>query len=211
MIHQNVTLQINNKTVSVSSNLTILAACKLFNIQIPSFCFHDRLLVAGNCRICLVEIFGSPKLEVSCTKLVSSGIVVLTSSVAVQKARESVLEFILKNHPLDCPVCDQGGECDLQDFSYGFGGASSRYFSSKVSVKFKSWGPLVATLITRCIFCTRCVRLSTQTIGFSSFGVLGRGELSEIHIFSERKLRSVYSGNLIDLCPVVFLTNKVYV
>jgi NADH dehydrogenase/NADH:ubiquinone oxidoreductase subunit G len=201
---------INNKLVFVSSSSTVFQACHLAKVQVPSFCFHERLIVAGNCRICLVEIKGSSKLEVSCTKMVFSGISVFTQSPPVLKAREAVLEFILKNHPLDCPICDQGGECDLQEYSYHFGSGRSRFFSSKRSVKMKVWGPLLGTVITRCIFCTRCIRFSLGSLGFSGLGSIGRGERSEIHLFGSKKFRSIFSGNLIDLCPVCCLTFKFY-
>merc|ERR1711939_881231 len=149
---------INNESINVTSGSSVLQACELANIEIPRFCFHERLLIAGNCRMCLVEIEKSPKPVASCAMPVAPGMKVFTDTPLVKKAREGVLEFLLLNHPLDCPICDQGGECDLQDQAMLFGSDKSRFFEFKRGVSDKNLGPLVKTIMTRCIHCTRCVR-----------------------------------------------------
>lgn len=205
-------VKINNVSVVVASNSTVLQACHIAKINVPKFCFHERLLIAGNCRICLVEIAKFPKPVASCAIPVGEGIEIFTNTPLVRKARESVLEFLLINHPLDCPICDQGGECDLQDQSFIFGSDKSRFFySKKRGVSIKNWGPLINTVITRCIHCTRCVRFITEYSGISYLGILGRGQNSEISFFSKKKAENIFSGNIIDLCPVSILTKKIYI
>ena len=205
-------VKINQVLIEVNQNTTVLQACQAAKIQVPKFCFHDRLLIAGNCRICLVEINKFPKPVAACAIPVSDGIEIYTISPLVRKARESVLEFLLINHPLDCPICDQGSECDLQDQTIVFGSEKSRRFSlKKRGVSIKNWGPLVNTVITRCIHCTRCVRFITEYSGFSYLGILGRGQQSEISFFMKKKAQNIFSGNIIDLCPVSYLTNKNYI
>jgi len=203
-------VKINNVTVKVTPNSTVLQACNNAKVQVPKFCFHERLLIAGNCRICLVEISKFPKPVASCAIPVNEGIEIFTNTPLVRKARESVLEFLLINHPLDCPICDQGGECDLQDQSFIFGSDKSRFFSNKRGVSIKNWGPLINTVMTRCIHCTRCVRFITEYSGMSFLGILGRGINSEISFFSKKKAENIFSGNVIDLCPVSLITSKKY-
>ncbi len=205
-------IKINQIIVEINQNSTVLQACQVAKVQIPKFCFHDRLLIAGNCRICLVEINKFPKPVAACAIPVSDGIEIFTMSPLVRKARESVLEFLLVNHPLDCPICDQGSECDLQDQTIAFGSEKSRSFSlKKRGVSIKNWGPLVNTVITRCIHCTRCVRFITEYSGFSYLGILGRGKQSEISFFIKKKAKNIFSGNIIDLCPVAYFTTKNYI
>lgn len=203
-------ISVDGIQIYVTPNTTVLQACEALGIEIPRFCFHERLNVAGNCRICLVEITKSPKPQASCALPVSNGIEVYTNSPLVKKARESVLEIMLKNHPLDCPICDQGGECDLQDEAWGFGSSWSRFTAIKRSVNDKSLGPLIKTVINRCIHCTRCVRFSNEIAGVSLLGTSSRGESTEITTYVDQLLESELSGNIIDLCPVGALTSKPY-
>ena len=196
--------------VSVPSNSTVLQACDSVGIDVPRFCFHERLLIAGNCRMCLVEIEKSPKPVASCTLPVMEGMKVFTRTPLVKKAQESVLEFLLLNHPLDCPICDQGGECDLQDQAMLFGSDSGRFYEYKRGVEDKNCGPLVKTIMTRCIHCTRCVRFATEIAGISDLGTTGRGRKTEIGTYVQKLIRSELSGNIIDLCPVGALTSKPY-
>lgn len=205
-----VRLFVNNLPVEVPLNSTVLAACESIGIEVPRFCYHERLSVAGNCRSCLVEVFKAPKPVVACATPVMNGMHVFTDTPLVKKAREGVFEFLLKNHPLDCPICDQGGECDLQDQSFYFGGDLSRFFETKRSVEDKNVGPLIRTIMTRCIHCTRCVRFATDVAGIESFGTTNRGETTEISSYVERLFDSEMSGNVIDLCPVGALTSKPY-
>ena len=193
---------IDNIQFQVKQNTTILQACKLVGIDIPRFCFHERLLIAGNCRMCLVEIEKSPKPIASCTFPVMEGLKIFTNTPLVKKARESVMEFLLLNHPLDCPICDQGGECDLQDQSMVYGSDSGRFFNEKRSVEDKVCGPLIKTIMTRCIHCTRCVRFATEIAGITNWGTTGRGKKTEIGSYIRSILNSELSGNVIDLCPV---------
>jgi NADH-quinone oxidoreductase subunit G len=179
-------------------------------VEIPRFCYHERLSVAGNCRMCLVEMERSPKPIASCAMPVAEGMVIRTNTETVKKARNGVMEFLLINHPLDCPICDQGGECDLQDQAMAYGRDSSRYDEHKRAVKDKYMGPLVKTIMTRCIHCTRCVRFATEIAGVPELGLLGRGEGAEISTYLEKALASELSGNVIDLCPVGALTSKPY-
>lgn len=201
---------INNNKYSVDKSLTVLQACEQANINIPRFCYHEKLSVAGNCRMCLVEIEKSPKPVASCAMPINPGMVIFTETPLVKKARESVLEFLLINHPLDCPICDQGGECDLQDITLNYGSDRSRFFEFKRGVEDKECGPIVKTIMTRCIHCTRCVRFLTELAGLEVFGALGRGELMEIGTYLNKYLKTELSGNLVDLCPVGALTSKPY-
>ncbi|MGC8523435.1 MAG: NADH-quinone oxidoreductase subunit NuoG [Acidibrevibacterium sp.] len=196
--------------VEVPNGASVLQAAELAGKEIPRFCYHDRLSVAGNCRMCLVEVEKSPKPVASCAFPVADGMVVKTDSPMVRQARRGVMEFLLINHPLDCPICDQGGECDLQDQSMGYGMDHSRYRESKRAVKDKNLGPLVKTVMTRCIQCTRCVRFAAEIAGVPELGATGRGENMEIGTYVERALSSELSGNLIDICPVGALTSKPY-
>lgn len=205
-----VNLYIDNISVSVVKNSTVLQACDSLGIDVPRFCFHERLLIAGNCRMCLVEIEKSPKPVASCALPVSEGMRVFTNTPLVKKAQEGVLEFLLLNHPLDCPICDQGGECDLQDQSMFFGSDSSRFYEYKRGVEDKDCGPLVKTIMTRCIHCTRCVRFSAEIAGVPDLGTLGRGTNTQIGTYIEKVLTSELSGNILDLCPVGALTSKPY-
>lgn len=201
-----VTVYVNNIPVKVDKNSTAIQACELVGFEVPRFCYHARLLVAGNCRICLVEIEKSPKPVAACAFPVSNGIKVYTDTPLVKKARESVLEFLLINHPLDCPVCDQGGECDLQNQSLFFGSERSRYVFLKRFVSNKPFGFLVKSVMTRCIHCTRCVRFYSEVSGEGSLGLVGRGGVTEISIYNKKNyLLSFLSGNVIDLCPVGFV------
>ena len=197
--------------VDIAPGSNVLQACELAGKEIPRFCYHERLSVAGNCRMCLVEIEKAPpKPFASCAYPVAEGMVVHTDSPMVRKARRSVMEFLLINHPLDCPICDQGGECDLQDQSVAYGGDHSRYEENKRAVRDKYLGPLVKTVMTRCIHCTRCIRFSTEVAGVSELGATSRGEGMEVGTYVERALSSELSGNLIDICPVGALTSKPY-
>jgi len=205
-----INLYIDNVPVSVKKNSTVLQACDSLGIDVPRFCFHERLLIAGNCRMCLVEIEKSPKPVASCALPVSEGMKVFTKTPLVKKAQEGVLEFLLLNHPLDCPICDQGGECDLQDQAMIFGSDSSRFYEYKRGVEDKNCGPLIKTIMTRCIHCTRCVRFSTEIAGVPDLGTLGRGTHTQIGTYLEKTLSSELSGNIIDLCPVGALTSKPY-
>ncbi len=203
-------LTIDGVEIEVRDGLTVLQACEIAGKEIPRFCYHERLSVAGNCRMCLVEMERSPKPIASCAMPVGEGMVIRTNTPLVKKAREGVMEFLLINHPLDCPICDQGGECDLQDQAMAFGAGLSRYSENKRAVKDKSLGPLVATNMTRCIHCTRCVRYATEIAGIEELGATGRGEHLEIGTYVEKALTSELSGNIIDLCPVGALTSKPY-
>lgn len=205
-----VNVTINGKQVSVPPSSTIIQACEIANVEVPRFCYHERLSIAGNCRMCLVEVARSPKLVASCAMPVMPDMDITTDSDRVKKAREGVLEFLLVNHPLDCPICDQGGECDLQDQAMVFGSDRGRFYESKRSVEDKYVGPLVKTIMTRCIHCTRCVRFGTEVAGVEDLGTTGRGTNTEIGTYVEKMLGSELSGNIIDLCPVGAFTNKSY-
>jgi NADH dehydrogenase (ubiquinone) Fe-S protein 1 len=205
-----INLFIDDIKVSVLKNSTVLQACDSLGIDIPRFCFHERLLIAGNCRMCLVEIEKSPKPVASCALPVMEGMKIFTNTPLVKKAQEGILEFLLLNHPLDCPICDQGGECDLQDQAVFFGSDSSRFYEYKRGVEDKNCGPLIKTIMTRCIHCTRCVRFSSEISGIPELGTLGRGTNTQIGTFVDRTLSSELSGNMIDLCPVGALTSKPY-
>lgn len=201
---------INEQEIDVPEGITLIQACELAGIEIPRFCYHDRLSVAGNCRMCLVEVERAPKPVASCAMPVNEGMVVRTDSEMVKKAREGVMEFLLINHPLDCPICDQGGECDLQDQAMAYGRGKNRYTENKRAVKDKYMGPLIKTHMTRCIHCTRCVRFATEVAGVEELGLIGRGERAEITTYVEKAVTSELSGNMIDLCPVGALTSKPY-
>jgi NADH-quinone oxidoreductase subunit G len=201
---------IDGQELEVASGTTILQACQQAGIEIPHFCFHERLNIAGNCRMCLVEVEKSPKPVASCAMPVADGNVILTQSDKAKKARHGVMEMLLINHPLDCPICDQGGECDLQDQAMAYGFDRGRYVENKRAVKDKDFGPLVATSMNRCIHCTRCIRFLTEIAGVEELGATGRGEDMEITTYVERALGSELSANIVDLCPVGALTAKPY-
>ncbi|MCF6315761.1 MAG: NADH-quinone oxidoreductase subunit NuoG [Marinosulfonomonas sp.] len=210
---------IDEVEVEVEGAMTLIQACEIAGVEIPRFCYHERLTIAGNCRMCLVEVVGGPpKPAASCAMQVrdlrpgpeGQPPVVKTNSPMVKKAREGVMEFMLINHPLDCPICDQGGECDLQDQAMAYGQAGSRYNEPKRAVDHLELGPLVATEMTRCISCTRCVRFTTEIAGINVMGQIGRGEDAEITAYLDETLNSNLQGNIIDLCPVGALTSKPY-
>jgi len=204
------TLTIDGIQVTVEPGTTVLQACELAGKEIPRFCYHERLTIAGNCRMCLVEQEKAPKPIASCAMPAADNMVIKTDTPLVKKAREGVMEFLLINHPLDCPICDQGGECDLQDQSLGYGKGASRFDENKRAVKDKYMGPLVQTVMTRCIHCTRCIRFATEVAGVPELGAIGRGEDMQITTYLEKALTSELSGNVIDLCPVGALTSKPY-
>ena len=210
---------IDGHEVEVDGAMTILQACEQAGVEVPRFCYHERLSIAGNCRMCLVEVVGGPpKPAASCAMQVrdlrpgpeGQPPVVKTNSPMVKKAREGVMEFLLINHPLDCPICDQGGECDLQDQAMAYGVDFSRYREPKRAVEDLDLGPLVATCMTRCISCTRCVRFTSEVAGITQMGQTGRGEDAEITSYLNQTLDSNLQGNIIDLCPVGALTSKPY-
>jgi len=201
---------INNKEVEFEEGMTVLQACELAGVEIPRFCYHERLSIAGNCRMCLVEMEKSPKPIASCAMPAAEGMKIKTNTHFVEKARKGVMEFLLANHPLDCPVCDQGGECDLQDQSLFYGLDNSRYTENKRQVTEKYMGPLIKTQMTRCIHCTRCVRFAKEVAGIPELGAIGRGEDMEITTYLEKSMESELSANVIDLCPVGALTSKPY-
>jgi len=204
-------LKINSIEIEVEEGLTVLQACEKAGAEIPRFCYHEKLSIAGNCRMCLVEMEKSPKPIASCAMPVSEGMNIKTNTLLVEKARKGVMEFLLANHPLDCPVCDQGGECDLQDQSMFYGIDKSRYKENKRFVSEKNMGPLIKTQMTRCIHCTRCIRFATEIAGVEELGAIGRGENMEITTYLEKSMESELSANVIDLCPVGALTSKPYV
>jgi NADH-quinone oxidoreductase subunit G len=201
-------LSIDGIDIEVAAGTSVLQACEQMGVEVPRFCYHDKLSVPANCRMCLVEIEKTPKPVASCAIPCADGMVVKTGSPMVKKAREGVMEMLLINHPLDCPICDQGGECDLQDQAVAYGFDSSRYAEAKRAVKEKELGPLVATAMTRCIHCTRCVRFVDEICGTPELGGIYRGEKMEISTYVNHALTSEMSGNLIDICPVGALTNK---
>ncbi|MCP4328783.1 MAG: NADH-quinone oxidoreductase subunit G [Alphaproteobacteria bacterium] len=205
-----VKLTIDDKEIDVERGLTVLQACEIAGVEIPRFCYHERLSIAGNCRMCLVEMEKSPKPIASCAMPAGEGMVIRTNSAVARKARQGVMEFLLINHPLDCPICDQGGECDLQDQAMAYGGDRTRYHENKRAVKDKYMGPLIKTIMTRCIHCTRCIRFATEVAGVPELGAVNRGEHMEITTYLEKTMTSEMSGNVIDLCPVGALTSKPY-
>ncbi|TYJ27447.1 hypothetical protein E1A91_A07G187900v1 [Gossypium mustelinum] len=194
--------------VKIPKGMTVLQACEIAGVDIPRFCYHSRLSIAGNCRMCLVEVEKSPKPVASCAMPALPGMKIKTDTPLAKKACEGVIEFLLMNHPLDCPICDQGGECDLQDQSMAFGSDRGRFTEMKRSVVDKNLGPLVKTVMTRCIQCTRCVRFATEVAGVQDLGMLGRGSGEEIGTYVEKLMTSELSGNVIDICPVGALTSK---
>ncbi|KAB2849850.1 MAG: NADH-quinone oxidoreductase subunit G, partial [Hyphomicrobiaceae bacterium] len=209
-------LIIDGQEIEVEPGITLMQACEQAGREIPRFCYHERLSIAGNCRMCLVEVVGMPKPQASCAFSVNDlpkprdgGLPrVNTLSPAVRKAREGVMEFLLLNHPLDCPICDQGGECDLQDQAMAYGIDSSRFAENKRAVEEKYIGPLIKTFMTRCIQCTRCVRFMTEVAGVEELGAIGRGEDMEITTYLERGVASEMQGNVVDICPVGALTHR---
>ena len=204
-------LKINNIDIEIEEGLTVLQACEKAGVEIPRFCYHEKLSIAGNCRMCLVEMEKSPKPIASCAMPAVDGMNIKTNTPLVEKARKGVMEFLLVNHPLDCPVCDQGGECDLQDQSMFYGLDKSRYKENKRNVPEKYMGPLIKTQMTRCIHCTRCIRFATEVAGVEELGAIGRGEDMQITTYLEKSMESELSANVIDLCPVGALTSKPYV
>lgn len=205
-----ISIHIDDIEISVKPSLSILEACKYVGINIPRFCYHETLSVAGNCRMCLVEIEEAEKPVASCVTEISDGMSVYTDSAFVKKSRENVVEALLLNHPLDCPICDQAGECDLQDQVKKYGSTSTRYFFKKKGVEDKYCGPLIKTIMTRCISCTRCVRFSTEIAGEDFFGTLNRGGSTEIGSYVSNFFNSEISSNVVDLCPVGALTSLPY-
>ena len=204
-------LKVNDTEVEVEEGLTVLQACEKAGVEIPRFCYHEKLSIAGNCRMCLVEMEKSPKPIASCAMPAANGMVIKTNTPTIEKSRKGVMEFLLANHPLDCPVCDQGGECDLQDQSMYYGIDKSRFKENKRAVPDKNMGPLIKTQMTRCIHCTRCIRFATEIAGVPELGAIGRGEDMQITTYLEKSVQSELSGNVIDLCPVGALTSKPYV
>ncbi|MFS0736407.1 NADH-quinone oxidoreductase subunit NuoG [Sphingomonas sp. 1P06PA] len=205
------TLTVDGIEVEVPAGATVLQACEAAGKEIPRFCYHERLSIAGNCRMCLVEVKpGPPKPQASCALPAADKMEVFTTTEKVKKAREGVMEFLLINHPLDCPICDQGGECDLQDQSIAYGKGHSRYHENKRAVTEKYMGPIVKTVMTRCIQCTRCVRFAQEVAGVEEIGALYRGEDMQITSYLEKAVTSELSGNVVDLCPVGALTSKPY-
>jgi len=201
---------INDRPVKVPKGSTLMAAFDAAGIDIPRFCYDFNLSIAGNCRMCLVEVAKSPKPVASCAMPVMPGMRAYDSTPLVKKAREGVMEFLLANHPLDCPICDQGGECDLQDQSMVFGGDRGRFYETKRAVEDKNLGPWVKTTMTRCIHCTRCVRFMKEVCGSDDLGVIGRGQKMEIGTYVEKALEHELHSNIIDLCPVGALTHKAF-
>ncbi|HEX8640795.1 MAG TPA: NADH-quinone oxidoreductase subunit NuoG [Allosphingosinicella sp.] len=204
-------VKVDGVEIEVPQGATVLQACELAGKEIPRFCYHERLAIAGNCRMCLVEVKpGPPKPQASCALPATEGQEIFTMTAAVKKAREGVMEFLLINHPLDCPICDQGGECDLQDQAMAYGRGHNRYDENKRAVSEKYMGPVVKTFMTRCIHCTRCVRFMEQVAGVEEIGAVNRGENMEITSYLEEALHSELSGNVVDLCPVGALVSKPY-
>lgn len=206
-----VKISINGNSCEVPQGVTIIQACEINGVEIPRFCYHERLSIAGNCRMCLVEVAGGPPKPVaSCAMPVNENMQIFTDTPMVKKAREGVMEFLLANHPLDCPICDQAGECDLQDQAYQYGKGESDFHENKRAVVDKNMGPLIKTQMTRCIHCTRCVRFIEDVAGTTEIGAVNRGEGMEITTYLEKNIKSELSGNVIDLCPVGALTSKPY-
>jgi NADH-quinone oxidoreductase subunit G len=204
-------VKVDGVEIEVPVGATVLQACEMAGKEIPRFCYHERLTIAGNCRMCLVEVKpGPPKPQASCALPTAEGQEIVTMSETVKKAREGVMEFLLINHPLDCPICDQGGECDLQDQAMAYGRGHSRFAENKRAVTEKYMGPVVKTIMTRCIQCTRCVRFAEEVAGVEEIGLIGRGENEEITSYLEGSLTSELSGNVVDLCPVGALVSKPY-
>lgn len=203
-------LTINGDEIEVENGLTVLQACEEAGLEIPRFCYHERLSIAGNCRMCLVEMERAPKLIASCAMPVGEGMVIHTDNEKVRNARKNVMELLLINHPLDCPICDQGGECDLQDQAMAYGHDSGRYKEEKRVIKDKDFGPIIRPFMTRCIHCTRCVRFTEEVAGTSDLCGTFRGDHTEIGTYIQTAIETELSGNLVDLCPVGALTSKPY-
>ncbi len=203
-------LTINGIEVEVEKGTTVLQACEMIGIEVPRFCYHEKLAIVANCRMCLVEQKGAPKPVPSCHSLCVDNMEIETDTPAVRQARQSVMEFMLANHPLDCPICDQGGECDLQDQAFAYGYDRGRFHESKRAVVNKEFGPLIKTVMTRCIHCTRCIRFGEDIAGVPQLGLVGRGEDAEVSTFVGEAINSELSGNMVDVCPVGALTNKPY-
>src|SRR5580693_6567260 len=203
-----VEIEIDGKKVEVQEGSMVMDAADKGGTYIPHFCYHKKLSIAANCRMCLVDVEKAPKPMPACATPVTQGMIVRTKSDKALKAQQGVMEFLLINHPLDCPICDQGGECQLQDLAVGYGASSSRYQEPKRVVLNKNLGPLIATDMTRCIHCTRCVRFGQEIAGVMELGMIGRGEHVEIITFVGKTVDSELSGNVIDLCPVGALTSK---
>jgi len=201
---------VDGKKVKAKQGSSVIQACEQAGVEVPRFCYHDKLKVAGNCRMCLVEVEGCNKPIASCATPVAEGMVVKTNTKEIKESREGVMEFLLMNHPLDCPVCDQAGECDLQDQAMKYGRGSSRFDEDKRAVQEKNMGPLIKTHMTRCIHCTRCVRFATDVAGVEELGAFGRGEDMEVATYVGKAVTSELSGNMIDICPVGALTSKPY-
>ncbi|KIJ43938.1 hypothetical protein M422DRAFT_67828, partial [Sphaerobolus stellatus SS14] len=210
--HADITLTVDGKEVTVPQGTALIQACEAAGSTVPRFCYHDRLAIAGNCRMCLVEVERAPKPVASCAMPAMPGAKVFTNTPMVHEAREGVMEFLLANHPLDCPICDQGGECDLQDQSMRYGSDRTRFheITGKRAVENKDFGPLVKTSMNRCIQCTRCVRFANEVAGVEELGTTGRGNDMQIGTYVEKAMDSELSGNVIDLCPVGALTSKPY-
>jgi NADH-quinone oxidoreductase subunit G len=204
------TIEIDGKTIEVENGKMIIEVADDEGIHIPRFCYHKKLSVAANCRMCLVEVENGRKTVPACATPISNGMKIYTKSPAAKQSQEAVMEFLLINHPLDCPICDQGGECELQDISMGFGRDESEYSESKRVVADDNLGTLISTEMTRCILCTRCVRFGEEVAGFPELGGIGRGENTQIGTYIRHSMQSEVSGNVIDLCPVGALTSKPY-
>ena len=201
--------KVNGREVEFEPGMNVLQVAELAGEEIPRFCYHERLSIAGNCRMCLVEVKpGPPKPQASCALPAAEGQEIFTNTAMVEKARKGVMEFLLINHPLDCPICDQGGECDLQDQAMGYGRDATRYLENKRAVEEKYMGPVIKTVMTRCIQCTRCVRFAAEVAGTPELGMISRGEEAEITTYLEHAVTSELSGNLADICPVGALTHK---
>jgi NADH dehydrogenase/NADH:ubiquinone oxidoreductase subunit G len=206
-------IKLNNKFLYLNknTNLTIFQLCLEYAINIPNFCYFEKLSIAGNCRMCIVEILNAKNLIVSCATKLLNNMQIFTSTIRVKKARKGIIEFLLINHPLDCPICDQGGECDLQDITLIYGSFKGRFYENfKRSKKDENFGPLINSIMTRCIHCTRCVRFLNEVSGSFHLGLIGRGFFSQISTYKENFLIDELSGNIIDLCPVGALTSKPY-
>jgi len=205
-----ITVTIDDLNILIKDNISILEACKYIGINIPKFCYSENLSIAGNCRMCLVELKKIPKPIASCAMPIVNNMILFTLSPLIKKARENVLETLLINHPLDCPICDQGGECDLQDETKTFGIDINRFFFKKRNVEDKNFGFIIKTIMNRCIHCTRCVRFSSEIISVDFFGTINRGVNTEISNYISKPFNFLLSGNVIDLCPVGALTSKNY-
>jgi NADH dehydrogenase/NADH:ubiquinone oxidoreductase subunit G len=203
---------IDNHKINVleKRDTVLIGICEHLDIWLPRFCYHSELSIAGNCRMCLVETSVSPKPVVACATSINNDLIIKTNTLLIKKIRENILEFLLINHPLDCPICDQGGECDLQDLVIIFGSDRGRFIESKRSVLDKNLGPMIKTIMTRCIHCTRCIRFSSELIGKPYLGAFGRGDSTEIGTYVNRQLVHALTGNLIDICPVGAITSKPY-